>query len=74
MIMDRDAAAAMGYKNYSTTSNKFADRVKDGTELLKIYYVKTIRQIRARHFLAELLATFILVVRLFPSYRSTYWI
>ena len=38
------------------------ERVEDGIELFKVYYAKAISKIHARHFLAEFLGTFILVV------------
>lgn len=58
--------APIVYTEYSTKSNKFSrciNKVEDSIELLNIYYAKAIRHIHARQFLAEFLATFVLVVR-----------
>lgn len=61
--------APIVYTEYSTKSNKFSrilrciNKVEDSIELFNIYYAKAIRHIHARQFLAEFLATFVLVVR-----------
>ena len=48
------------------------DRVKNFSELLEHYYAKAVRSIHARKFFAELLATFLLVVRLETAFYCVY--
>lgn len=68
--------APIVYTDYSaTTSSKFRgisrciERIEDNIELANIYYAKAIRKIHAREFLAEFLATFVLVVSV-PRYNT----